>query len=265
MNSNTNTNVPPILSTDSVGPTVNQTLPEVVNVPKKNKFKDIILVSLIVLVCGIVGTIIIIRTSTDIQDALLGKFGLSITPTPQVTVAVIKQTVTPTQTINPTVTTNVVSTPIVVQENTYHSNELAISFKIPQGVVIKEVDDVYNPEGCLDGSVSLPYKAIRAYRNNVEILFLGVNGACGATIIGDGSEAVVFETTVSRVKYTLWSKTLGDVSGYMLVGIQFGSSSKVAYPKVRSNDAIMKAQTGAPFSRADFDAAVAIISSIVKD
>ncbi len=160
------------------------------------------------------------------------------------------------------ITDNVNIFPTLNEFPSYTSKELAITFFVPTGVVIKEVEHHFNAQGCLNDTNYPSYQAIEAYMNGKKLLFIGVNGDCGAVPIAD--EAPFFSKKVNGVYYTL-VKAMAETPeglGYMRIPVKFGSSSKVAPLKVGSNDALMIAEEGQVFTQGEFDAAVTIIASI---
>lgn len=179
---------------------------------------------------------------------------------------------TATSTTDPTVTPaimdeDVTQTPLTteVTEQRYISDDLQISFMVPEGVTIEEKVMPYSTEGCLSGDeASYPtYNAIYAYKNGNEILFIGYDGSCDPRFIEDDPGVQLqFAKVVDGKDYRMYQNMAADNFGFMRMSVEFGANSELAPSKVSNNSAIMQAQTGAAFTEEDFDASVMLIASI---
>lgn len=201
------------------------------------------MICLAFLVVGIIIMIINFKSEKD-------KKNNAITPTVSVSV---------TNTATPTTTSAL---------NTFTSDDLQISFTIPDGYIVKEVVSPYNPDGCIseDKSAYNSYKAVHVYdkTGTKDVLFIGVNPDCGASPAYEGftGAQVKFTKTIAGVTYKMFFVPEFPNDYYFRTPVQFGTLSKVKLGITGSNDAMMIPTSGKPFTEKEFNDMLSLIISI---
>ncbi len=174
----------------------------------------------------------------------------------------IENDVTPTDAVEQT------TTPITptASDLRYTSDDLKISFILPQGVKVTEVDAPYNPEGCILPDVSdyPTYKAINVYYNDKELMTIGIDDYCDTAPITEETPgaSVLYEFPIENTTYKLLQLLDADQYGFMRTPIEFGENSEVATDDANTGFAVMRAQVGDAFTKDEFEMAVLMIASI---